>query len=353
MDRQELDALVEASHIREPIEALGESAQGSTQLANSAPPASLHDRRRPPSEASNQTRAFLEARHQSNWASEAGEEPCENLVEELQEADTAEVEEALEEARIQAEEASIGLNATSSPLPQNSSSITDPSTPKLTFKPPRVYSNKSKTLSSPLVPRSAPLASPSQGTPSNTRIAVLETPPVTSQQASPTPRNRYPPLPPDQLAPFVRSSFPTELNPRSPIPHLHPTPVLRVCFRLGEALRAASAAAQAHAPVLTELYARVLASERDRAAQFFTFADLYYWNRPTPRLEGRWVGWKGVAGWERDGEAFLGDLAVSGKMCRAVGRIERKDGGGWRMCVLSAWAADWDDVEAVKQVVCA
>ena len=227
-----------------------------------------------------------------------------------------------------------------------------PQTPKLKFNLPRVWNNKTKQLSSPLVPQSSAPSTPSRGDDRTIRLVVAETPPTSPQFTSPQAIHPRAAAASDQPAPFIRPAFPDPLNPRSPIPGPRASPVLRVCFRLGEALRAAAADARSRTASITELYARVLRSERLGLAQHFQFADLYHWGRP-PTLEGRWMGWKGAPTWEADGAAFLGALGPSGKVCRVVGRIERVEGGGgWRMSVLSAWEADWEDVETVKQAVC-
>ena len=230
---------------------------------------------------------------------------------------------------------------------------TSPQRPKLQFNAPRAYNNRTKQLSSPLVPQSSEPSTPSRGTDRPSRVVITETPPTSPHLTTPTAivHHRATP-PPDSPVPFIRPPFPAPLNPRSPIPGPRAGPVLRVCLRLGEALRAAAADARARTASHTELYARVVRSERLGVAQHFRFADLYHWGRP-PVLEGRWTGWAGAPCWEADGAAFLGALGAAGKMCRAVGRIERlPEGGGWRMSMLSVWEADWEDVEAVKQVIC-
>lgn len=110
-------------------------------------------------------------------------------------------------------------------------------------------------------------------------------------------------------------------------------------------------ACRTQATLILEFYARVLSSQRGQAIQHFNFADLFYPEKP-PYLEGSWTGWKGVECWEADGEAFLGD-AGGRKMCRVIGKVERGDGGKWVVNIMSIWEASWEDVMAVKGVVCA
>lgn len=155
--------------------------------------------------------------------------------------------------------------------------------------------------------------------------------------------------------PFIRPPFPTPLLPRSPIPGLSPTTVLRTCFRIGEALNAAALALRSSLPTdaLIELYCRIKHSGREANGykQYFEFADLFKPDNP-PILNGVYSIWKGVELWEYDSRVFLGEKG-RGKMARVVGRINREEGGkGWEMKVLSIWEAGWEDVGVVKGVVC-
>lgn len=152
--------------------------------------------------------------------------------------------------------------------------------------------------------------------------------------------------------PFIRPSFPKAIRDRSPILGLTPRMVLRTCFRIGEALNAASAASRSKADVIIELYARVNSSERDLGSfkQNFQFSDLFRPEKP-PFLAGTYVLWKGVELWDLDSKAFLGEKG-RGKLARAMGRIRREERSGkWEMTILSVWPVEWDDVGIAKGII--
>lgn len=154
--------------------------------------------------------------------------------------------------------------------------------------------------------------------------------------------------------PFVRPQFPTPIRDRSPILGLSPRISHRTCFRIGEALNAASAASRTSNEVLIELYARVISSSREegRWKQHFEFADLFSSHKP-PFLSGTYDLWKGVPLWETDARSFLGDDG-KGRLARVVGRITRdEESRAWRMRILNVWAATLEDVAWVKGIVCA
>ena len=158
---------------------------------------------------------------------------------------------------------------------------------------------------------------------------------------------------PHGLVPFMRPAFPKLVLDRSPILGLSPNGHLLTQFRLGAAINQAATDSRTinSRPTLVELYARVISSHRDGPRQHFVFGDLFRPDKP-PVLPGTWVGWKGVSYWELDGSAFLGPQGNE-RVCRVVGHIERGEGRRFRMCVLSVWEADWDDIEAVKTIICA
>ena len=168
--------------------------------------------------------------------------------------------------------------------------------------------------------------------------------------------SQHPPHSPSdgRLEPFVRAPFPKRVRDRSPIVDVTSNGVLRTCFRVGEALNAASQAFRTGTDVIIELFARVTASTREREGykQHFDFADLFHSERP-PFLSGTYELWKDGGRWEEDSRRFL-DESGNGKLCRAVGRLRRdRDTKTWKMAVLSVWEATWDDVAWVKGVVCA
>ncbi|KAL9039387.1 MAG: hypothetical protein Q9214_004901 [Letrouitia sp. 1 TL-2023] len=153
--------------------------------------------------------------------------------------------------------------------------------------------------------------------------------------------------------PFIRPPFPNPIDPRSPIVGLHPRTVLRTCFRIGEALNAASVALRSDFEAIIELYARVLHSERprDSVKQHFHLADLFTGGKP-PFLQGTYSLWKGQKLWDMDAAAFLGETG-KGKMARLVGRIRPDENRkALEMLILSVWEIDWEDVGIAKGMVC-
>ena len=146
---------------------------------------------------------------------------------------------------------------------------------------------------------------------------------------------------------FMRPSFPKPVLDRSPILGLTNRTGLRVCFRIGEALNAASVASRTNTDAIIELYARVIFSKREGFKQYFQFADLFT-DKP-PYLHGIYGMWKGVGLWEQDSGAFLGEEG-RGKMCRVLGRIKRTTGA--EMSILSVWECAWEDVGVAKGIVC-
>lgn len=155
------------------------------------------------------------------------------------------------------------------------------------------------------------------------------------------------------LTPFARSPFPALLLSRRPVSGLSPELSLRVCFRIGEAVNAASRALRCSNDAIIELYCRVKHSHREVNShrQYFEFCDLFHPDRP-PFLNGQYAIWKGIGLWEYDSRQFLGENCEM-KMARVVGRVKRGDANrGWQMTVLSIWATNWEDIEVVKGVVC-
>ena len=161
----------------------------------------------------------------------------------------------------------------------------------------------------------------------------------------------------DDALPFIRPPFPKAVRDRSPILGLSNRTVLRICFRIGEALNAAAVASRTNVDAIIELYARVLHSSREVSGgykQFFQFGDLFT-NKP-PYLSGTYALWKGVGLWDNDSRELVGDQG-RGKMTRVLGRMKRKDpvqgqGPGVEMVVLSIWEVDWEEIGAAKGIVC-
>ena len=157
--------------------------------------------------------------------------------------------------------------------------------------------------------------------------------------------------------PFMRPHFPKAVRDRSPILGVTNRTVLRICFRIGEALNAAAVALRTNVDAMIELYALVVSSSREASGgykQYFQFADIFT-DKP-PYLNGTYTFWKGVILWDNDSKGFVGEQG-RGKMARVLGRIKRKEPGqgngrGVEMAVLSIWEVDWEDVGVAKGIAC-
>ena len=195
-----------------------------------------------------------------------------------------------------------------------------PSTPKLQWMPPKTYTP----------------AKSSQLSVSPTNLPQL------------VPVNKH-----GEAVPFTRPPFPKSIRDRSPILGLANRTVLRICFRIGEALNAAAIASRSNTDAMIELYARIILSEREAnggCKQFFQFGDLFT-NKP-PFLSGTYSLWKGVGLWEVDSRAFVGENG-KGKMARVMGRIKKcEKGARCEMVILCIWEVDWEDVGVAKGIVC-
>lgn len=226
-----------------------------------------------------------------------------------------------------------------------------PPVPKLQWMPPTPYTSPTKQQTA--------LSSP-------TTMATIHTSPVTPI-SKPHPLSERSPnvtsspnLPPHILPtkdgrpiPFIRPPFPSPVLPRSHIPGPSPRTLLRTCFRIGEALNAASLALRNSQDAVIELYCRVKASEREGNGykQSFELVDLFTPDKP-PTLSGHYAIWKGVDLWDHDSKQFLGE-GGKGRKARVLGRIRRGEKNvGWEMVILSVWQVDWEDVGVAKGVVC-
>lgn len=217
-----------------------------------------------------------------------------------------------------------------------------------------VDESKSLQVASPVTPAKQPLSPKLKWLPPKTYT------PAKSSQTPLTPTND-PHLLPVKLngdaQPFIRPPFPKAVRDRSPILGLSNRTVLRICFRIGEALNAAAVASRTNVDAIVELYARVVTSSREASGgykQLFQFADIFT-DKP-PYLNGTYTFWKGVEIWDNDTKELVGDQG-RGKMVRVLGRIKRKEpvqgqGPGAEMVILSIWEVDWEDVETVKGIVC-
>ena len=214
--------------------------------------------------------------------------------------------------------------------------------------------SKSPQGTSPAIPAKRPLSpklqwlSPKTYTPaSSSRIPVS---PTDDPHLVPVNSNG------DSL-PFMRPPFPKAVRDRSPILGFTNRTVLRICFRIGEALNAAAVALRKNLDSIIELYARVVSSSREASGgykQFFQFGDLFT-DKP-PYLGGTYTFWKGVGLWDSDSKELVGEQG-RGKMARVLGRIKKKEPGqgqgpGVEMVVLSIWEVDWEDVGVAKGIAC-
>lgn len=171
------------------------------------------------------------------------------------------------------------------------------------------------------------------------------------------PRNHVPVDAYGRPVPFARPPFPKAVQDRSPILGLTNRMVLRICFRIGEALNAAAVASRENVDAIIELYARVVFSSREAGGgykQNFQFGDLFT-DKP-PYLSGTYTLWKGVEVWDNDSKRFVGEQG-RGKMARVLGRIKKTEPGqgqgpGVEMVILSVWEVDWEDIGVAKGIAC-
>lgn len=215
-----------------------------------------------------------------------------------------------------------------------------PTTPKLRWMPPTCYIPSKRS-------------SPSSLSTSPTSFETLITRPSPLAERSPNVTAHIVPIKGGRPVPFVRPSFPKPLLPRSPVMGVSHTAVLRTCFRIGEALNAASVALRDSTDAIVELYCRVKYSDREPTAykQLFELIDLFTPDK-APSLDGQYAIWKGVDLWDHDSRQFLAQDG-RGKKARVIGRIKRgKKNEGWEIGILSVWQVDWEDIGIAKGVVC-
>ncbi|OAL52522.1 hypothetical protein IQ07DRAFT_504844 [Pyrenochaeta sp. DS3sAY3a] len=148
------------------------------------------------------------------------------------------------------------------------------------------------------------------------------------------------------LSPIVRSPFPTPVRDRSPIIGLSPNTVLKTCFRIGEAINQSAQASKTGKHVLLELYARVFAADRTATTQRLTLCDLFHVNPPYVQGMYDTAIWGSVPLFEYD----AGCLLREGRLCRCIGHMKR-EGKDWKLIILNAWEATWDDIRWVEGIV--
>lgn len=199
---------------------------------------------------------------------------------------------------------------------------------------------------------------PSSSTPPSSPVPMSSPKPLTLEK--PTPQPDIPHLisfdADGKPLPFIRQPFTKSVRDRPVIHALRSEPVLRTCFRIGEALNAASAALSSGIDSIVELYAQISSSTREQKSssskQHFQLADLFTPDKP-PFLTGVYTLWRGVELWDHGSKVFLGK-AGKGKMARVVGRMRKEEGGmgNWMMVILCIWQVDWEEVGLAKGVVC-
>lgn len=193
----------------------------------------------------------------------------------------------------------------------------------------------------------------SPSTPPSSPVPV--SPPKSPHLERPTPQPDIPHMisfdADGKALPFIRPPFAKPVRDRSVIHALRSQPVLRPCFRVGEALNVGCATVSSDTDAIIELYARVSSSTREPGSykQRFRFADLFTADKP-PFLAGVYALWRGVELWDHGSRVFLGE-AGKGRMARVLGRI-RKEEGEWVMAILCIWQVDWEEVSLAKGIVC-
>lgn len=155
-------------------------------------------------------------------------------------------------------------------------------------------------------------------------------------------------------SPFVRKAIarpkpPQSIRDRSPINGISASSMLRVCFRIGEAINYGSTALKKEQTTYLELYARVGSSEREinGVKQYFEFWDLFH-DKP-PYVTGHYDLWKGNELWDYESGQFL-EAYGDKKLCRCICRPKMED-NKMILVVLNIWEACWEDVDYVKSVL--
>ena len=219
-----------------------------------------------------------------------------------------------------------------------------------------VDGSKSLQVTSPLTPAKRPLSpklkwlSPKTYTPAKASQIQQPVPPTDDLHLVPVSSK-------DNVLPFMRPPFPKAVRDRSPVLGLTNRTVLRICFRIGEALNAAAAASRTNVDAVVELYARVIHSSREASGgykQYFQYGDLF--TDKSPYLNGMYTLWRGNQIWDNDSKELVDEYG-RGKMVRVLGRIKKREPGagqgpGVEMVVLSIWEVDWEDVWVAKGLAC-
>ncbi|KAK0640925.1 hypothetical protein B0T16DRAFT_357193 [Cercophora newfieldiana] len=182
---------------------------------------------------------------------------------------------------------------------------------------------------------------------------------VSPQETTPRPLPKPQEVKPLQLTPqhkpFPRPPFPTPIRDKSPIAGLSRSSILRTCFRIGQLLNETKKCFDAKQDAIFELYARVNYSSREKNArvQHFQFMDLFTEHPPIP--SGTLNGWKTGSLIDEQSQLFLGSGGGrDAKMCRCICKPvrEKKRDLGWSFSVLSIREADWEEIEAMKRMMC-
>lgn len=147
--------------------------------------------------------------------------------------------------------------------------------------------------------------------------------------------------------PIVRQPFPKPTKDRSGVSGLTASIRLCVCFRVGEALNVGCQAVRTNQQLILELYARVKASWRDDAKQFFTLSDLFRPGHP-PFINAVLQLDQGVA--QRGDAARFLDDEEDEKMCRVLGAMRRMQGAKWEMVIQDIQETSMADTRYVAGI---
>ena len=125
------------------------------------------------------------------------------------------------------------------------------------------------------------------------------------------------------VTPFLRSNLPQPVPSQPFIPSLIPHRHIPTLFRIAEVHRLLARPPLVEPPERIEIYATVVSSRRGlhTKGQEFTFADLFFPNRP-PYLCGTYTAWQLCELFDEDSAPFL-DSAEWSKPCRAIVQITK------------------------------
>ncbi len=158
------------------------------------------------------------------------------------------------------------------------------------------------------------------------------------------------------LSPFARPPFRGKVSRRSPVTGISSTVVLRICFRIGEALSQAGICARDNQDAIFELFARVTSSARETEGhkQTFQLGDIFH-GRP-PFLAGVLENFAVSDLQKNESQELVTRDAQkkdeSGGMVRVVGKVKRVvQGRGYVMEITNIRKTDWEEIRYTKLVL--